>query len=102
MAVRYDGAGTAMEYMQRYYMPVDHAGAGGTVLKIKQATVKFGFTKNLGNYESMRVDVEFAADLGDSDDARQVVADLEKLAKAEVRRIITGKIEKQDDLEDFY
>lgn len=71
-------------------------------MKIKQTTVKFGFTKNIGNYESMRVDVEFSADLGDSDDARQVVAELEKLAKDEVRRIITGKIEKKDDLEDFY
>lgn len=91
-----------MEYVQRHYMPACHAGAGGTVLKIKQATVKFGFTKNLGNFESIRVDVEFSADLGDSDDARHVVADLEKLAKAEVRRIITGKVEKQDDLEDFY
>lgn len=88
--------------MQRYYMPVGYAGAGGTVLKIKQATVKFGFTKNLGNFESMRVDVEFSADLGDSDDARHVVADLEKLAKAEVRRIITGKIEQKPEIEDYY
>lgn len=71
-------------------------------MKIKQATVKFGFTKNMDNFESMRVDVEFAADLGDSDDPRQVVADLEKLAKAEVRRIITGKVEKKDDLGDYY
>lgn len=71
-------------------------------MKIKQATVKFGFTKNMDNFESMRVDVEFAADLGDSDDPRQVVADLEKLAKAEVRRIIIGKVEKKDDLGDYY
>jgi hypothetical protein len=102
VAVRYNGAGAAMESGERHYMPVGYAGARGTILKIKQTTVKFGFTKNLGNFESMRVDVEFSADLGDSDDARQVVADLENLAKAEVRRIITGKVEKADELEDFY
>lgn len=71
-------------------------------MKIKQVKISFGFTKNMGNFESMRVDVAFAADLGQGDDARQVVADLEALAKAEVKRIITSKIEKRNDVKDFY
>lgn len=73
-------------------------------MKIKEVKVNFGFTKNIGKFEFMRVDVAFAADLGQGDDARQVVADLEALAKAEVRRIIKGKIEKKPEpkAEDYF
>lgn len=71
--------------------------------KIVEVTVNFGYTKNMGNFESMRVDVEFAAEVGENENPLAVTAELEQMAKAEVRRIITGKIEKKtDDIEDFY
>ena len=35
--------------------------------KVKQITVKIGITKNLGNYESLRLDYEAVADLGPKD-----------------------------------
>ena len=70
--------------------------------KIVEVTVNFGYTKNMGNFESMRVDVDFKSKVGENENPLAVTAELEQMAKAEVRRIITGKIEKQDDLEDFY
>lgn len=71
--------------------------------KIVEITVNFGYTKNMGNFESMRVDVEFRSKVGENENPLAVTAELEQMAKAEVKRIITGKIEKKaDDLEDFY
>ena len=70
--------------------------------KIVEVTVNFGYTKNMGNFESMRVDVEFRSKVGENENPLAVTAELEQSAKAEVRRIITGKIEKQDELEDYY
>lgn len=70
--------------------------------KIVEVTVNFGYTKNMGNFESMRVDVEFRSKVGENENPLAVTAELEQMAKDEVRRIITGKIEKKDDIEDFY
>lgn len=71
--------------------------------KIVEVTVNFGYTKNMGNFESMRVDIEFRSKVGENENPLAVTAELEQMAKAEVKRIITGKIEKKaDDLEDFY
>ena len=70
--------------------------------KITEVKLNFGYTRNMGNYESMRVDVEFRSEVGENENPLAVTAELEKMAKAEVRRIITGKVENKDDMEDFY
>lgn len=78
-------------------------------MKIEKVTVSFGFTKNIGNYESIRADVAFGAALEHNETHQQVIEKLEKMCKAEVKRIITGKIEKKpktkkikEDWEDLY
>lgn len=69
--------------------------------KIFEVKVNFGYTKNLGNYESMRVDVEFRSKVGENENPLAVTAELEQMAKAECKRIIVGKIEKTKR-EDYY
>lgn len=64
--------------------------------KITEVTISFGFTKNIGNYESIRADVCFGATLEQGETCQQVIEKLEKMCKAEVKRIITGKIEKRE------
>lgn len=72
--------------------------------KITEVKLNFGYTRNMGNYESMRVDVEFKSKVGENENPLAVTAELEQMAKAEVRRIIAAKTEKRNDndLEDYY
>lgn len=72
--------------------------------KITEVKLNFGYTRNMGNYESMRVDVEFKSEVGENENPLNVTAELEQMAKAEVRRIIAAKTEKRNDndLEDYY
>lgn len=70
--------------------------------KITEVKLNFGYTRNMGNYESMRVDVEFKSEVGENENPLAVTAELEQMAKAEVRRIIAAKTEKRNDVEDYY
>ena len=70
--------------------------------KIFEVKLNFGYTKNLGNFEFMRIDVEFRSQVDENENPLAVTAELEQMAKAEVKRIIIGNVKKQDDLEDFY
>lgn len=64
--------------------------------KITEVKISFGFTKNIGNYESIRSDVCFGATLEQGENHKQVIEKLEEMCKAEVKRIITGKIENRN------
>lgn len=70
--------------------------------KITEVKLNFGYTRNMGNYESMRVDVEFKSEVGENENPLNVTSELERMAKAEVRRIIAANTEKRNDVEDYY
>lgn len=60
-------------------------------MKIEKVKVAYGRTVNLGNFESMRVDVEFQATIEAGETPENVTEKLEILAKSEVKRIVLGK-----------
>lgn len=72
-------------------------------MKITNIEVGWGFTKNIGNYESERAYVAYTCQVGHDETHQEVLEKLENMAKSQVKRIIKNKIEqKKDDLEDFY
>lgn len=73
-------------------------------MKITKVEVGWGFTKNIGGYESNKSYVAYTCSVGQDETHEEVTDKLEALAKAEVRRMIKGEIrhKKQDDLEDYY
>lgn len=60
-------------------------------MKIDKVKVAYGRTVNLGNFESMRVDVEFSATVEAGETPENVCEKLETLCKSEVKRIVLGK-----------
>jgi len=66
-------------------------------MKINNIKLNYGLTKNMGNFESLRVDVEFSATVGDNDAPVDVVENLRQMAKLECQRIVNGKIEEEKD-----
>ena len=60
-------------------------------MKIESVKVSYGRTVNLGNFESMRVDVEFQATIEAGETPENVTEKLETLCKSEVKRIVLGK-----------
>lgn len=60
-------------------------------MKIDKVKVAYGRMVNIGNYESMRVDVEFSAKIDVGETPENVSEKLEILAKSEVKRIVLGK-----------
>lgn len=60
-------------------------------MKIEKVKVAYGRTVNLGNFESMRVDVEFQATIDAGETPENVCEKLETLCKSEVKRIVLGK-----------
>ena len=64
-------------------------------MKITRIKKRYGENRNLGNYESMRVEVELEAQLEDGDDVRESSDKLLHGAKQLVRRDISHSL--QDD-----
>lgn len=55
-------------------------------MNIKRVTVGFGSTVNLGDFNSMRLDVQYEADLTPFEDAIEATAELHKLAVEQVKQ----------------
>jgi hypothetical protein len=70
-------------------------------MKIRSVKVNYGRTINMGNFESMRIDVEFAADIAENESPKEVAEQLRSMAKLEVNRMVTNK-KLKDGLEDYY
>ena len=71
-------------------------------MKITNIKINYGRTINRGNFESERIDVEFSATVADNESAQNVVLELQKMAKDEVRKIAHGNINDDLSVEDFY
>jgi len=73
------------------------------MVAMKLETVKLNLdrTINLGNYESLRIDIELGATLDENENLADVVANMRQHAKLEIAKII--KIEtKKNQTEDYY
>lgn len=59
---------------------------------MRQIKVKLGRTYNMGNYESLRVEVELASDIDDAQDYQQACKDLfveaRKALKTEASKLV--------------
>jgi hypothetical protein len=56
-------------------------------MEIKQISVKFGMTQNLGDYTNCRPEVGFMAVLSSADDVGDVIAELDGLATDHIHHI---------------
>lgn len=68
--------------------------------QITEIKVNYGITANMGNFESLRVDVELSAKLGNDEDANAATDELYETAKSKVNQFIVEKKEKAE--EDLY
>lgn len=68
-------------------MELANESVGGTVtMKIKEISVGFTYTKNLGNYESLKVDSGVTITIEDGDDPEEVYTKAWESTKKQVRR----------------
>ena len=70
-------------------------------MKINNVKINYGVTKNMGNYESLRIDLELSASVGEDEAPAKVVDLLYQQSKIEVARMVANKIE-SDDFDDIY
>lgn len=76
--------------------------------RIFEVKVRWGYTKNIGNYESVKADVEYGETIGQNETPAEVTDRLEALCKTEVKRIIKNKSRKlieqknKSKWEDYY
>lgn len=68
-------------------------------MKIKQIRIAVGRTVNLGNYESLRIDVDFTADIDDNENPQMAFENLRAAAKLELKRCIQIETQKQKEKE---
>jgi hypothetical protein len=54
--------------------------------QLKEVSVGFTFTKNLGNYQSLRVDAGLVLSLAPGDNPQAVYADAWKTAKQQIKQ----------------
>lgn len=71
-------------------------------MKITIIKINYGRTINRGNFESERIDVEFSATVEDNESAQDIVFELQRMAKDEVRKIANQKIKRELSAEDFF
>ena len=57
-------------------------------MKITEIKINYGRTVNLGNFESLRLDIELSAAIDETDDAEQVADNLRAEAKLTINRWI--------------
>lgn len=55
-------------------------------MEVQQISVGFTLTKNLGNYESLKVDAGIVIAVGENEDADEVYAKAWNSAKAQIKR----------------
>lgn len=55
-------------------------------MTVKEVTVSVGYTKNLGNYESLRLDASATAVLGEGEDPNEVYSTLWDKTSEEVMK----------------
>lgn len=68
-------------------------------MKITQIRVALGRTVNLGNFESLRIDVDFTAQIDDTEDSRREFENLRAAAKLELKRCIQIETQKRKEQE---
>ncbi len=61
-------------------------------MRVDRVRVAFGSTVNTGNFNSLRFDVEFEAQLEPADDAIETVRFLHDQASAEVKRQASARV----------
>lgn len=71
--------------------------------KINNIKFNYGRTVNLGNYESLRIDVELSSTVNETDNVESIFETLRQQAKLMVKKTISlDTNQKADDYEDFY
>jgi len=55
-------------------------------MDVKEITVSYGKTKNLGNYENMRVDAEMTVAIQDGEDVNEVFDKAQQEVKRQVHK----------------
>jgi hypothetical protein len=70
-------------------------------MKLTELKISIGKTINLGNYESLRLDVEMAAKIDLNDDLESCAESLRRDAKLQLNRMIKIETEKRK-MEDYY
>jgi hypothetical protein len=55
-------------------------------LNVKEISVGFTFTKNLGNYESLKVDASVVITVGENEDPEEIAAKAWANAKAQIKK----------------
>ena len=58
-------------------------------MKMREVSVSVGRTINMGNYESLRIELSGAAVIEDGDDRSEVVANISDWLRAQVRRLVS-------------
>ena len=71
--------------------------------KINNIKFNYGRTVNLGNYESLRIDIELSSTVNETDNVESIFETLRQQAKLMVKKTISlDTNHKADDYEDFY
>lgn len=55
-------------------------------MKVKEISVGFTYTKNLGNYENLKVDGEVTVSVDENEDPEEVYAKAWKLVKNQIKK----------------
>lgn len=59
---------------------------GGIVMKITEIHVSVSFTKNLGNYESLKIEAGATSEIEQGEKVKSVFSDTFKLVKEEIKK----------------
>jgi len=68
-------------------------------MKIKHARVSIGRTVNLGNFESLRIDIDLSADLEDNENPHACAEQLRHTVKLELEKAIREETRKHKEKE---
>lgn len=75
-------------------------------MRIKEVSVSYGRTKNLGNYESLRIDVQLTAEIEPGEPSQELIEDLQAMVKKKAEEMLERKQTKaqtiKEFMEDFY
>lgn len=68
-------------------------------MKIKQIRVAIGRTVNLGNFESLRIDIDMSADMEDNENPHACTEQLRHAVKLELGKAILEETRKRKETE---
>ena len=71
-------------------------------MKLETVKLNLGRTINLGNFESLRIDIELGATLGENENLADVMENMRQHCKLEMAKIIKIETKKRNDSEDYY